>query len=112
MADAVAYVCAHLEELRDEHPRLLRRVLAALKHGRDPVGPLRALHEAMLAAGDHLGLYGTRSLWPVGIDVSRSGEEVYLCPGRHGCSHYRWPDPVGDTPRCAISGDPMRLDRL
>lgn len=64
-ADAVAYVCGHLEEVRtvlaDHQTAHLDEVLQAIEHGQDLSGPLQALHEALLAMGDHRGVFGNRA---------------------------------------------------
>ncbi|MEQ4720606.1 hypothetical protein [Nonomuraea sp. B19D2] len=122
-AEGLAIVCAHVEEIRadlrsgsrgDDAP--LERVLATARAGEDIAGPLDALHLALRADGDALGLNGydeggTRAIQAAGITVTDPGEVVYLCPdGR--CVRYWWPAGGTPVPRCTISGDALRRDRL
>jgi len=118
--DALAYVCTHLEGIRsdlrsgligDDAP--LEDLLAAVRAGRDVAGPLDALHAVLQADGDPQGLYGVvRGISPVGVGRARPGETVYLCPARLCKREWQRETPSSPVPRCEISGDPLRRDRL
>lgn len=124
ISEGLAYVCQHLDQIRadlsycdgsgDLGP--LERLLAAVSESREIAGPLNALHDALLAGGDALGVYGhardsgPRGLRPAGVD-ERPVETVYLCPNG-GCSRYGWPDATNGTPQCEISGKRLRRERL
>ncbi|MFH8659175.1 hypothetical protein [Streptomyces afghaniensis] len=125
-AEGIAAVCAHVEEIRadlrdgshgDAGP--LERVLAAARAGEDIADLLDALHIALQADGDALGLNGyadgggagTRGIRAAGISAADPGETVYLCPGGR-CVRYWWPSGDTPVPRCAISGDVLRRDWL
>ncbi|MFJ8929938.1 hypothetical protein ACIRLA_25480 [Streptomyces sp. NPDC102364] len=111
VADGLAYVCAHLDQLRadlqrdatvGDHP--LQVLLVAVAAGGDVAGALDVLHAAVRAGGDVLGVYGHegRALRPPGIETGPL-EFFYPCPtGR--CSGRCWPQPPGVPLRCAISG--------
>ncbi|MFF2431640.1 hypothetical protein [Streptomyces mirabilis] len=86
-------------------------MLAALAAGDAPTVPLAELHEALLVAGDAAGVHGrARGLDPIGLDPGTPDEYVLLCPTRH-CSRHAWPDSP-EAPRCRISGQPLRRERL
>jgi hypothetical protein len=134
--DALAYLCAHLAEIRHALPRssdsvTLERLLAVLEAGRiggsggcDTSyidGLLDHLHAELRASGDALGLYGNlpghtahRGVRPVGIS-SRPAlsleEVVYVCP-TGTCSRYCWPQGSTATPQCGIRRQALRRDRL
>ncbi|WP_351233329.1 hypothetical protein [Streptomyces sp. NPDC002133] len=113
--DALAYVCRQLDVLsavlpENDEASPLRRLLEAMRNGEDPDRPLQALHTALLAAGDHIGVYGNRGIRPVGVDDGAE-ETVYLCPA-HRCSRYSWPAATVDPPQCAITEQPLRRDGL
>ncbi|MHC3471614.1 hypothetical protein ACYF6T_23365 [Streptomyces sp. 7R007] len=125
-ADAMAYVCAHRDRLRDElrqlgdgHEQVLERLLEQAAGDADGWAELLdRLDEALLAEGDALGLYGrgargpsVRDLRPAGIAAAPAGEVVYVCPGAR-CSRHWWPESGGDTPACAVEGRPLRRARL
>ncbi|GAA1530712.1 hypothetical protein GCM10009730_44970 [Streptomyces albidochromogenes] len=91
----------------------LERLLAALRDGEDPAPALDALHEALLAAGDAVGVHGgggTRGMTPLGVDPATPDEWVLICPTRQ-CSRHAWPD-ASEAPRCRVSGQPLRRERL
>jgi hypothetical protein len=116
--DGVAYVCGHLDRIRADldsngsrDPSCLEQLIAAVRDGQDPSGPLDALHTALLVAGDALGVYGnTRGLKPIGTDVNTAAETIYVCPTRQ-CSRYSWPEGV-TPPHCEITAKPMCRVRL
>ncbi|HUY48328.1 MAG TPA: hypothetical protein VMV92_21790 [Streptosporangiaceae bacterium] len=114
--DGLAYVCAHLDDLRRHlqstgDVTALRDLVAAVRGGQEVTGPLRALHDALLGAGDARGVYGaTRSLRPAGIDDTATTETVYLCPADR-CSRYAWPESSA-APRCEAIGQELRRGRL
>jgi hypothetical protein len=117
-----ADVCENLADIRgclesDGDPLALDRLLAALRTGQDPAGPVDDLNTALQAAGDARGVYGnTRGdagpgASPHGIGPPRPAEVVYLCPGRL-CSRYWLPDPSAAVPRCTFKGELQRAERL
>ncbi|MDI5973546.1 hypothetical protein POF50_030110 [Streptomyces sp. SL13] len=117
--DALAYVCAHEERIRadliDEGagPEALDLLLAAAREDRCVETALEALHDALLASGDVLGVFGRgiRAVpTPLGVNRTPAGEIVYRCPGEL-CARTSWPEP-GALPRCSVSGGPLRRDRL
>jgi hypothetical protein len=118
ISTAVAYVCENLPDLRDQLDHLgdrapLDRLLTAIRDGRDVTRPLDDLHEALLAGGDVLGVYGAsaRSARLAGITAAAPPETLYLCPHRR-CARYRWPEAGAPAPTCAIDDSPMPLERL
>ncbi|MFK4068245.1 hypothetical protein [Streptomyces sp. NPDC029674] len=117
--EAIAHVCGRLERIRADLETYatggaapLERLLADLRAGEDPAPALDALHEALLAAGDAVGVHGgaARGLTPLGADPALPDERVLLCPTRQ-CSRIAWPD-GSDAPRCRVSGRPLRGERL
>ncbi|WP_159050288.1 hypothetical protein [Streptomyces cellostaticus] len=124
-AAALAYVCAKLEQIRedlragaggDEAP--LDHLLAAIRDSRDLAGPLERLHARLQADGDAMGIYGNirkgavgRGLPLAGVDSSSPPEVVYLCPAAR-CSRYWWPQVATSVPPCTISGQKLRRGRL
>lgn len=129
---ALEYVCENLDVLRRDldgialdsgrsATALLDDLTSALGVGR-PVAPvLDALHGVLLDAGDALGLYGRFSseergrpsaLTVTGLSVRPpdADETVYLCPSER-CSRASWPS-SGSQIRCALTGQPLRADRL
>ncbi|MEU9247788.1 hypothetical protein [Streptomyces sp. NPDC048385] len=114
--NGLAYVCAHLDDLRRRlegagDATALRDLLAAVRDGQEAAGPLRALHNALLGAGDARGVYGaTRSFRPAGIDGTATAETVYLCPADR-CSRYAWPESSA-APLCEATGQRLRRGRL
>jgi hypothetical protein len=128
---ALGYLCGHLqqinEELQETSPGvadlpLLHDLRQAVAMGQPYGSALAAIHNALLDAGDALGLYGrchpdTRGLVRDGFDTGletsvppRLHDKVYLCPTRQ-CSRYTWPQP-GSAPQCAMTNQPMREDYL
>ena len=114
----VAYICDQLDRIRaalETHSirgvAPLERVLAALLAGEDMTEALEALHVALLAAGDAAGINGrTRGMKPIGANSAMPDESVLLCPTNQ-CSRYNWPDGP-EAPRCRITGQPLREERL
>ncbi|MFD7324196.1 hypothetical protein ACFV9D_24365 [Streptomyces sp. NPDC059875] len=115
-AAELAYVCERLDELSAVLPggveaAPVRRLREAVRRGEDPALPLDDLHTTLLAAGDHIGIYGSRGIQPAGIDQEDADESVYLCPA-HRCSRYDWPEPGVAPPECTLTGQPLRPDGL
>ncbi|MFF3215832.1 hypothetical protein ACFYYB_35095 [Streptomyces sp. NPDC002886] len=114
----VAYVCEQLERIRRDLRHHSARgtapldlLMAVLGAGEDPTAPLEAVHEALLAAGDARGVHGgQRGLNPIGAASAMPETWVLLCP-TDSCSRYGWPDGP-ETHACAISGRPLRRERL
>lgn len=116
VGDGTAYVCEHLADIRAQLERSgnadpLELLLSAARADRDVAGALDALHHALQAAGDALGVYGNlrsgipRTLGDFG--TARPREPLYLCPRRR-CARYRWPDHESTAPpTCGIDGEPM-----
>ncbi|MGN9845171.1 hypothetical protein ACTMTI_44320 [Nonomuraea sp. H19] len=120
VGEAIEYVCQHLADIRwqleqagDTGP--LDRLLAALRADAEVDGLIRALHEALQAGGDALGVYGNvRSAIPKALGdfgLARPKRALYLCPGRR-CARYAWFDPAASPPVCGIDGEPMLQERL
>jgi hypothetical protein len=84
MTDALAYVCGHLDELRDllgdEGNALLEQLQAAVQASADPGEVLDRLHTAVQAAGDVLGVRGHGERSGVVVAGVASVEIVYRCP--------------------------------
>ncbi|MBE1582331.1 hypothetical protein ACFPOI_31335 [Nonomuraea angiospora] len=116
---AIAYVCGNLPDLRAQLDHLgdrapLDRLLAAIRDGSDVTRPLDDLHEALLAGGDVLGVYGgsARSVRLAGITAAAPPETLYTCPHRR-CARYQWPEPgASAAPTCEIDETSMLLERL
>jgi hypothetical protein len=119
-AAAIGYVCGHLADLRAQLEYVgavgaLEDLLAAVRAGtKDVSAELDRLHDAVLAAGDALGVYqgGSRTagLKPAGIAAGAPAEAMFLCPHRR-CTRFRWPE-EGSPPVCGIDGTPMVRERL
>ncbi|MDT0573756.1 hypothetical protein RM704_41015 [Streptomyces sp. DSM 3412] len=119
-ADALAYFCTHVDEIRHQlragqsaDDTAVDRLLAAARDGQDVGTAVRLLHERLQASGDARGLYGrTRgpNIEPAGIGVAGiDGDDrpltVLLCPHRR-CTRHEWPD--ADAPAaCGVDGTPL-----
>ncbi|MFB6877889.1 hypothetical protein [Streptomyces sp. NPDC056323] len=117
--EEVAYICNQLNYIRTtletygaEGAAPLERILAALRHAEGlPSAHLEALHEALLAAGDAVGIHGhLRGLTLNGFDTPEPDAWVLLCPTGQ-CARYALPDRP-DTPPCRINHRPLRKERL
>ena len=117
--EEVAYVCDQLDYIRttletygSQGAAPLEYVLAALRHADDlPSAHLEALHEALLTAGDAVGIHGhLRGLTLSGFNTPEPDAWVLLCPTGQ-CARYAWPDSP-DTPRCRINQQPLRKERV
>lgn len=130
----LAYVCRNADSVRAElgvspsrarWPRvrgsardLLGGLFDALATGEAVEPYLDAIDGALREAGDALGLYGRiepgarGNTRPAGVGVRPplGDETVYLCPGEH-CTRASWAEP-GPVPQCALTGKPLREDRL
>lgn len=120
IADGIATVCGDLDELRrflDEMgaASVLQRLLTQLDAGEDVAESLDAVHDALLAHGDAVGIYGSgsRGIGPRPQDLAapRPAEAVFLCPQRR-CSRLWWPDADEAVPSCALTGRRLRWERL
>ncbi|MGV9772384.1 hypothetical protein [Streptosporangium sp. NPDC003464] len=118
--NAIAYVCRQQQAIRevllaecgDAAP--LDRVLSALENDTPPAEPLRELHQALVHAGDAVGVYGgTREgAGVLGLLSPRVGKDIYLCPRRSPCTRFHWvEDERGGPPVCGIGRAPMLLKR-
>jgi hypothetical protein len=117
LREGLGYVCSQNAELREILPpdgvAALDQVIAAARVGEVPASLLDTLHEALLRAGDALGIYGrTRSSGSLAGLSSAPEETVYLCPSGR-CNRYVWTRDVTNAPLCALASDaPMRWERL
>ncbi|MFF5338426.1 hypothetical protein [Streptomyces sp. NPDC013181] len=118
IADAVEYVCRHQGRLREvlgsgPGAAPLDAVVGVLRAGGDPRQSLADLHRALRVAGDALGVFGrSRGSWDLaGSDRYARQEPVLLCPQGtlYPCARFAFPAP-GVTPRCEVSGEPLRRD--
>ena len=119
VADAIAYVCENIAQIRAtltrgsaDGPCQFDELLAALRSGADPVDLLETVHRALRRAQDATGLFGRNrdaSMTTLaGIHRDQPREPVLLCPrAGHPCARYAWPD-RGDTPVCAVTDAPLR----
>jgi hypothetical protein len=116
----LAYACQHAADICDQLARHgstapLDDLMSAARDGRDVAGLLDALHEALQAGGDALGVYGNARATAsrlTGIPAPRPTEVLYLCPRRR-CLRYSWPGGTSDAPpSCGIDGEPMLRSRL
>ncbi|MFD7003806.1 hypothetical protein ACFWA5_48135 [Streptomyces mirabilis] len=119
----LAIVCVNAEDIRRRlcngptgNAALLEEVLTAARGGRETSGPVDVLHAVLQALGDARGLYAYRrtagrGVHPPGADRECPDEPVYLCPAAR-CARFWWPEGPVLVPRCAISGDALRRDRL
>lgn len=116
----LAYICQNIETVRADLgvSPLLGGLFDALATGAS-VGPhLDAIDGVLREAGDALGLYGRIDPGPrggtrpagVGTRPPLVDETVYVCPGEH-CARAGWPE-LGLAPHCALTGKPLREDRL
>ncbi|MET9659595.1 hypothetical protein [Streptomyces sp. NPDC006510] len=128
-ADALAYVCAELPQLRselqEEEPpdgmELLDRLAGAVSNGADTEPVLGRLHGHLQGGGDILGLYGrvghdsaSRGLHISGAARNvpgASAETVYLCPAR-SCSRYFLPSGGDPVPRCLLTDQQLLRETL
>ncbi|MFD8966702.1 hypothetical protein ACFV0C_17160 [Streptomyces sp. NPDC059568] len=117
---AIAYVCRQHRPIRevlladrgDAAP--LDRLLSALADDTPPATPLRDLHQALLQAGDAMGVYGgTREGTGVlGLLPPLAGKNIFLCPRRRRCTRFHWAeDEPNGPPACGIDRTPMLLKR-
>jgi hypothetical protein len=117
-AAGLAYVCTHLDELRqvlhdDGHDAgsVLALLLAALRDGKPVAQPLEDVHQAVQRAGDELGIYGehrTRSAEAVGVAPA---EIVFRCPlGK--CLGRSFDEVAQFPPHCVVNGAELVRDRL
>jgi hypothetical protein len=122
--EALAYLCAHLAELRPLLPDedLSDRLQAAVRGGGEQIDELlERIHTELQANGEPLGIWGSlpgagtgRGLHPAGIGTQSTlgpDEVVYLCP-TGACSRYWWPRARAAVPQCEIDRHPLRQDRL
>lgn len=114
---ALAYLCLHLPEILDalgEDTTSLERLRSLLdavdRVDRDALAEaVDAVHLALRARGDAVGLYGHRRNLDLagvsGFDI------VYRCPLRlcNGCAAG---EVDHDTARCTLSGRPLLRERL
>jgi hypothetical protein len=112
--DALAYVCAHADEIR-EVPGAAGP-LDRIRAGDEPVAELDRLHVALRRAGDAPGVYGAieRGLFPAGVPrhaIPATEDTVYLCPDGT-CSRYWLPRGADEPPRCGLYERALRRNRL
>lgn len=115
--DGLALVCEQADRIRADLGKsggLVDRVVASARAGDDVKEPLDALHQAILATGDVLGVYGhtARHHGPVVAGIAQVPMDVvYLCPAGR-CSRYVWAADTVEVPVCRITGRALRRDRL
>ncbi|WP_280423368.1 hypothetical protein [Nocardia carnea] len=115
---ALAYLCEHLAEISGtlgddgtDTSTPLQQLLGAVRSSRsvDIAPALHAVHTALRVAGDAPGIFGhTRSLEALGV---HSFEVVYRCP-LQVCVGRGDAGTGAEPPRCAVSGQPLRRERL
>lgn len=115
----LAYLCTHLDEIRalladDVAGReALARLRSRLRGDGEISGALSDIHDALLRAGDALGIYrhvrGLRELTLAGVG-SGPLEIVYRCPV-HRCQRIV-PGPAVEPPRCGVTGETLRWGPL
>jgi hypothetical protein len=119
MADALAYVCEHVTEIRDDlregagsDTGPLDRLLAAVPDGGDVGTCLEELHVRLQRDGDAQGLYGCvrgigARLAGVSADlVGLRAGGIHRCPHRR-CTRSHWQGEATGEPVCAVDGTPM-----
>ncbi|MFD2415704.1 hypothetical protein [Amycolatopsis pigmentata] len=123
IADAVAYVCEHVDSLRTtltsgpaDGPRRLDELLTALRDEADPADHLEAVHRALRRARDALGVFGRNRDAPMatlaGVERDRPHEPVLLCPrASRPCARFAWPG-RGEAPVCVVTGAHLRRTTL
>ncbi|WP_306319701.1 MULTISPECIES: hypothetical protein [unclassified Streptomyces] len=119
VSDGLAHVCGETDRLREDlggAATLLDEVLGAARAGRDLREPLDALHRAIRATGDVLGVYGgSHPRRDPGAAVAGLSpvptESAHVCPSGL-CSRYVWADRVGEAPVCEVNGRPLLRQRL
>lgn len=117
--EGLAYLCTHLDEIRalladDAVGReALARLRSVLRGGGEISGALSDIHDALLRAGDALGLYmHVRGLGDLTLAGIGSGplEIVYRCPV-HRCQRIV-PGPTVEPPQCGVTGEALRWGPL
>ena len=119
LPEGLAYVCAHLHELRPQVRKEaipldpIETLILALRADEDIQGPLDRLHAILQREGDALGVYGhtgagagTRGLRPLGVNADPV-ETVYVCPAQR-CSRYWWPQAGALPPHCRLLDERLR----
>lgn len=119
----LAYVCAHLTEIRatlsgDVAGKAgldaLERLRSALPGAGDITGLLDEIHRALLGCGDVVGVYGHvrgfGSATLAGIDSAEPLEIVYRCPA--GRCARTVPGPAMTPPRCDVADEVLRWGQL
>lgn len=116
-ADALAYFCAHMGEIRDQlrsgqpaDDTPVDELLAAVRGGQDVTGAVRLLHQRLQASGDARGLYGRvrgTGAQLAGIGPAGRPLTIHLCPHRR-CTRHEWAASVSDAPPvCGVDGVPL-----
>jgi hypothetical protein len=110
----LAFVCARIPEIRTALGPAgvppLQGLTEAVQRGDDLRPALDAVHRALLAAGDALGVYGhgSRGLEPAGVE---SVEIVYRCPLRK-CAGRDRAEFLRSSQLCEIGGERLLRERL
>jgi hypothetical protein len=111
---ALAYVCGHLDELRDllgeEGNALLERLQIAVRARADPGELLDLVHSAVQAAGDERGVYGHEERSGIVAAGIASVEIVYRCPLKRCAGRVRT-EVREFPPRCPLSPGEAELVR-
>ncbi|MDC2960420.1 hypothetical protein PO587_38955 [Streptomyces gilvifuscus] len=121
---ALAYLCERASQIRrtlqtgGDGGAPLEAVFASVRsHADDSVvlAALENLEEALLMAGDALGLPGVGEgvrgpLGAAGTDSRQARERVLVCPQKV-CGRFEWPSP-DPPPRCEVFDRDLARDRL
>lgn len=122
VASGLAYVCGHLDELRDllgddgsDPDKPVTRLVTALREQRqetEVAGLLDAVHAAVQASGDEMGIYGFGSRRG-GLSGMEVLQIVFRCP-LNRCAGRSAEQVAGPAPVCTVSPArlPLRRERL
>jgi len=123
VASGLAYVCGHLDELRDllgddgsDPDKPLTRLVTALREQpqeTEVAGLLDALHAAVQATGDEMGIYGLGGSRRGGLSGMEVLQIVFRCP-LNRCAGRSAEQVTGPAPVCTVSPGrlPLRRERL
>jgi hypothetical protein len=120
VARGLAYVCGHLDELREllgddgsDPDRPLARLIAALRapEPEEIAARLDAVDAAVQEAGDMMGVYGPGpARGPAGLDALDALQIVYRCPLKR-CAGRPANVFAGARPVCTVSPERLPLVR-
>ncbi|MFF0744992.1 hypothetical protein ACFYVL_31785 [Streptomyces sp. NPDC004111] len=125
-ASALGYLCENLEEIQNDNDSVsepLSRLLPLLRANARQLGTpspddrqhiadlLNAIHEALQAGEDALGLFGHAMRSPVDAVGVDSLDVVYRCPLAL-CTGRLEREITGALPRCSVNGAELRREHL